>query len=123
MRIKLLILSIIVAAGFSFADDAVFFGSVLETDLILTPAGVTNAILATALTAESDPVAYPVATNALATATELIDQSVALSQALGDRLGAAESMGRMAGLAEDARAAIGGTHQSAEPGEEFAAHA
>lgn len=68
MRIKLLILSIIVAAGFSFADDAVLFGNVLETDLILTPEGVTNAILTTALTAESDPVAYPVATNALAVA-------------------------------------------------------
>ena len=72
MRMKLLILSIIGAAGFSFAADAVLFGNVLETDLILTPEGVTNAILATALTAESDPVAYPVATNALATATNAL---------------------------------------------------
>lgn len=55
MRIKLLILSIIVASGFSFADDAVFFGNVLETDLILTPEGVTNAILTTALTAGRAP--------------------------------------------------------------------
>ena len=68
MRIKLLILSIIVAAGFTFAEDAVLFGNVLETDWILTPEGVTNAILATALTEESDPLAYPVATNALALA-------------------------------------------------------
>ena len=54
MRMKLLILSIIVAAGFSVASDAVLFGNVLETDLILTPEGVTNAILATALTVEAD---------------------------------------------------------------------
>jgi hypothetical protein len=69
MRIKLLILSIIASAGFSFAADAVLFGDVLETDTILTPKGVTNAILTTALTVESDPLAYPVATNALAVAS------------------------------------------------------
>ena len=68
MRTKLLILSIIVSAGFSFASDAVLFGNVLESDLILTPEGITNAILTTALTVESDPLAYPVATNALALA-------------------------------------------------------
>jgi hypothetical protein len=68
MRMKLLILSIIVSAGFSVADDAVLFGNVIETDWILTPEGVTNAILTTALTVEADPVAYPVATNALALA-------------------------------------------------------
>jgi hypothetical protein len=72
MRMKLLILSIIGSAGFSVADDAVLFGNVLETDLILMPEGVTNAILTTALTAESDPVAFPVATNALAVATNAL---------------------------------------------------
>ena len=95
MRIKLLILSIIIAAGFSFAADAVLFGNVLETDWILTPEGVTNAILTTASTVESDPLAYPVATNALAVASTALqsDATNGLLQAEADTLATVTARG------------------------------
>lgn len=97
MRTKLLILSIIASAGFSFAADAVLFGNMLETDTILTPEGVTNAILTTALTVEADPVAYPIATNALALAEGALQASWAATgtvarAAMADMLRSPSSM-------------------------------
>ena len=72
------------------------FGDVLETDWILTPEGVTNAILTTALTVESDPLAYPVATNALALA-----QTALRPPATNDLAGAVAHAQSAHGLSEN----------------------